>query len=190
MFCDFGLEMNIPSLPSTSRLKSLELGAGALLDVSVYPLMYSNVLLDGKVGSEASDPEITSAMVLEYGIDVEDVIIVKYPRTKRVGVLTASLRTKTKEPFCRIEGSKGFITLDGPGTSLPRKVKIVVDGKEEVKEYNHEGMGFYFEADAVAMDILAGRKESDVIPLSETVRMMKVMDGIRRSGGLVYPQDE
>jgi hypothetical protein len=26
--------------------------------------------------------------------------------------------------------------------------------------------------------------------LEETVRMMRVMDGIRKQGGVVYPQDE
>jgi dihydrodiol dehydrogenase / D-xylose 1-dehydrogenase (NADP) len=51
-------------------------------------------------------------------------------------------------------------------------------------------MGFYFDADAVAGDLLEGRKESAIIPLGETVRMMRFMDDIRKQGGVEYPQDK
>jgi dihydrodiol dehydrogenase / D-xylose 1-dehydrogenase (NADP) len=50
-------------------------------------------------------------------------------------------------------------------------------------------MGFHFEADEVAKDILAGKKESQVVPLAESLRTMKVMDEIRKQGGVKYPQD-
>ena len=51
------------------------------------------------------------------------------------------------------------------------------------------GRGFQFEADNTTLDILAGKKESDVVPLSETIRVMDLMDEIRRQGGTVYPVD-
>jgi dihydrodiol dehydrogenase / D-xylose 1-dehydrogenase (NADP) len=50
-------------------------------------------------------------------------------------------------------------------------------------------MGFYFEANAVAGDVVGRRNENSVVPLQESVRMMKVMDEIRKQGGVVYPQD-
>ena len=84
-----------------------------------------------------------------------------------------------------------MIIVSGPRCSLPRKVKIQVEGVEErVMNYDHEGMGFRFEADSVAKDVLEGRKENLIMPLEETVRVMRVMDGIRKQGGVVYPQDE
>jgi predicted dehydrogenase len=190
MFCDFSLEKNMETLPPTHRYKDPALGGGALLDIGIYTLMWSNIILDGKVGAEALTPEVSSTMIVVEGVDYDDVVVVKYPKTKRIGILTASLRQEGLEEFCRIEGSKGVITLSGPGASLPRKVRIEVKG-EEVREvdYDHVGMGFHFEADAVADDILSGRKESGVVPLEETVRMMRMMDGIRKEGGVVYPQD-
>jgi hypothetical protein len=51
-------------------------------------------------------------------------------------------------------------------------------------------MGFYFEANAVAGDVVGGRNENSVVPLQESVRMMRVVDEIRKQGGVVYPQDE
>ncbi|KAL3427737.1 oxidoreductase [Phlyctema vagabunda] len=191
MFCDFAIPLNLPSLPAESRLKDPKLGAGALLDIGIYNIMYSNILLDGKVGTEAATPEITSNMVIVDGVDVEDVIIVKYPETQRIAILTSSLQTKTAPEFCRVEGTKGTLTLSGLGTSIPSKTILKLTGKdEEVKEYESPGLGFFHEADAVALDILAGKKESATMPLAETVRMLGVMDSIRKSCGLVYPQDQ
>lgn len=190
MTCDFSLYKDMDSLPATHRYKDVNLGGGALLDIGVYPLMWSNLILDGKVGAEASNPEVSPTMVVIEGVDHEDVIVMKYPKTNRIGVLTASLRAKGREEFLRVEGSKGVITVSGPGCSLPRKVKILVEGEEEREvKYDHEGMGFYFEVDAVARDVLDGKKENDVVPLRETIRMMKVMDEVRKAGGVVYPQD-
>jgi dihydrodiol dehydrogenase / D-xylose 1-dehydrogenase (NADP) len=190
MTCDFSLQKDMASLPPTHRYKDVNLGGGALLDIGVYPLMWSNVVLDGSVGSAASNPDVSSTLVVIEGVDYEDVIVMKYPDTDRLGILTASLRARGKEEFLKIEGSKGVITVSGPGCSLPRKVKVQIEGSEERElNYDHEGMGFRFEADSVAIDVLEGKKENVIMPLEETVRMMRVMDGIRKRGGVVYPQD-
>ena len=47
-----------------------------------------------------------------------------------------------------------------------------------------------YEADDAAIDISKGRLESSVMPLSETLRVMKIMDEMRRVGGTKYPQDD
>ena len=36
----------------------------------------------------------------------------------------------------------------------------------------------------------AGKKESDVMPLDETLSVMRTMDGIRAAWGLRYPGEE
>lgn len=190
MTCDFSLAKDMASLPANHRYKDVNLGGGALLDIGVYPLMWSNLILDGKVGAAAENPEVSSTMVVIEGVDYEDIVVMKYPKMNRVGILTASLRAKGREEFLRVEGSKGVVTVSGPGCSLPRSLKIMVEGEEERElKYDHEGMGFYFEADAVAKDILEGKRENAIVPLAETLRMMRVMDGVRKAGGLVYPQD-
>lgn len=51
-------------------------------------------------------------------------------------------------------------------------------------------MGFYFEADAVAGDVLAGRLENAIMPHAETLTVMSIMDEVRRQGGASFPQDE
>jgi dihydrodiol dehydrogenase / D-xylose 1-dehydrogenase (NADP) len=84
-------------------------------------------------------------MVVIDSVDYEDVIVMKYPKTNMIGILTASLRARTREEFLRVEGSKGVITASGPGCSVPRKVKIQVDGEQEreVVSTENERTGFY-----------------------------------------------
>jgi len=45
------------------------LAGGALLDIGVYPLMWSNLVLDSKFGVEASNPEVKATMVMIEGVD-------------------------------------------------------------------------------------------------------------------------
>jgi predicted dehydrogenase len=104
--------------------------------------------------------------------------------------------------LARIHGTEGFIEVYGPCPSEPVGFTIYenYDGepgarrrhKAEVKSYNYTvlGRGYQFEADNAALDVLAGRMESAVMPWSETIRIMEVMDEIRRQGGTRYSADE
>ena len=44
LFVDFSIPKDMPSLQPTRRYKDLSLGGGALLDIGVYPLMWSNIV--------------------------------------------------------------------------------------------------------------------------------------------------
>jgi dihydrodiol dehydrogenase / D-xylose 1-dehydrogenase (NADP) len=80
------------SLPPTHRCKDVNLGVKALLNIGIYTLMWSNIILDGPVGLQASNPEVSSTMAVIEGVDHENVIVFKYPKTNRIGILTTSLR--------------------------------------------------------------------------------------------------
>jgi predicted dehydrogenase len=179
------------SLPTTSRIKDRNLGGGALLDLGIYPLTMSNLILDGQVGEEALRSEISSSMTVVDGVDHSVAIVVNYPSTQCLGILTASLESTTRRDFCRIEGSRGVIILSGPMAAKPTSIRIqrYNNTADEIREFEHPGSGFYFEANAVALCVLAGKLESDVMPLAETRRIAAIMDKARKSGGVLYPQD-
>lgn len=189
MFCDFSC--NMASAPPSSRLKDRNQGGGALLDLGIYPLTLSNLVLDGKVGHEALYPEISSSMTVVGGVDYLVAVIVNYPSRQCMGVLTASLESTTGRDFCRIEGSNGTILVSGPMAAGPTSIRIQRHGQteDEVREFNHPGTGLYFEANEVASCILIGKLESDIVPLAETRRIAAIMDEVREAGGVVYPQD-
>jgi predicted dehydrogenase len=183
VFCDFGLFMDLDSLPATSRLKDPALGAGTLLDIGVYSLTWGLLGLDEHIAGAALKPQVVSAQSISQGIDVATSIVLHYPQNGRQGILTSTMKAKTDPVFARIEGSHGTILIEGIATSTPRRFTVIPnDATAERQVYDappRVGKGFFYEADAVASDIAAGRVENAIMPWDETLRVLALMDGIR-----------
>lgn len=208
-FMDFGNLMPLDSLPANSRLKDNALGAGALLDIGIYPLTFASLILgDFKVGEQHPQlKNVTSSLTIVNGMDEANVVVLDYPANEksqqgdRTAVCTSTFRYRSGTDFARIEGSNGEITIFGPAGSVPMGFRSKsgpqpgfgeADTRTE-RKYNVEKpagtLGFFWEADAVALDISCGKTESSTMPLAESLRMMRLMDQIRGQGGLSYPQD-
>jgi predicted dehydrogenase len=195
-FCDFGLEQKIAEKGPQSRLKNLALGAGTLLDIGIYSLTFAILGLEPPLGMgggplrEAPEkPKVVAAQSLSQGVDIATSIVLLY-KDGRQGIATCHSDFKTSPEFCRVEGSEGVVVVEGPATSVPSSFTVKIRGGEEKKyEFERPGRGFYWEADAVALDIAAGRKESPIMPWSETLRVMELMDEVRKQGGSRFPQD-
>ncbi|KAK7188875.1 oxidoreductase [Paraphaeosphaeria sporulosa] len=202
-FCDFGQDHKLASLGPESRLKNLDLGAGSLLNIGIYSLTWGLLTLDERIGMEASHTEILANQSLVDGVDVATAILLRYPATGRQGILTSTSEFKNDDAFCRIEGTEGYVLLSGPYTSSPRNFSVwrnrsasnsSFDGLQQSepvfqKGYDDVGFGLYREADAVALDLAAGRRENKIMPHAETLRIMRMLDEIRRQGGASFPQD-
>ncbi|KAH7112926.1 hypothetical protein B0J11DRAFT_554103 [Dendryphion nanum] len=194
---EFGLSLNWDSLPETSRIKDPALGAGALLDICIYPLTYSSVIFGrGKLGDEHPKTEVTSSLTIVNGVDESDVVVIKYKSIDgeaQSAICLSTVHFPNPPSFGRIEGTDGSIALYSKfGPSCPTGFRIKgLDGEESDHRFDHPAgtIGFIYEADAVARDIAAGRLENQRMPLAETLRMMKLMDEIRGHNGLEYPQD-
>ena len=76
--------------------------------------------------------------------------------------------------------------------SAPRKqITRQIHGQDaEVFEFPFESTGYQFEAAEVNAGIRAGKLESDIMPLSETLALMKLMDGVRHEWGVLYPVEQ
>ncbi|KAL7756840.1 hypothetical protein ACKLNR_013833 [Fusarium oxysporum f. sp. zingiberi] len=192
----YALPVDIASLPSTSRYRDLALGAGSLLDVGIYPLTWALLSLDAAVPENPEEPNIVAAQTHSLGIEVTTSAILHYPSTGRHANISSTFTvTPTTDFVCRIQGSKGYIDVTGKDASHPAAFTVFQEagpGQFDAKEHehNHPGQGFTFEADNTALDILAHRKESAIMPWRETIRVMEIMDEIRKQGGTCYPQDE
>lgn len=187
VFCDFAMNMNVTSLPSTSRLRNPALGAGSLLDVGIYSITWGILALESGQGKE--NPRVIASQSLSEGIDIASSVILAYPDGKQA-IATSSTLTKTPAAFCRIEGSRGTVVVEGFTGSVPAFFTVHQTGQEAKKyEFEQPGKGFYWEADAVAADIAARKTQSSVMPWSETMRVLRVLDEVRRQGGARFPQD-
>lgn len=187
VFCDFGLPKDIASLPITSRYKDPALGAGTLLDIGIYSLTWAILALESHQRVET--PQLLATQKIVDQVDVATSVLMTYP-DGRQGIVTSSLATKTAANFCRIEGTQGSILVEGLAASVPASFTVnLLDEDPKKYEFERPGKGFYWEADAVAIDIAAGKTENDTMPWAETIRIMSLLDEIRRQGGARFPQD-
>jgi predicted dehydrogenase len=204
-FCDFGLDMNIAALGPESRLKNPELGAGNLLDIGIYSLTWGLLTLDAGTGEKAGTPKIVAVQTLSHNIDIASSILLHYPDSGRQGILTSTTEIKSQPVFCQIEGTKGYITVQGLAASVPDSFTVFakaagsitsnVSGEAKTSNgktytFDKNGKGFFWEADAVALDIAARRHENAIMPCAETLRVMEMLDEIRHQGGARFPQDD
>jgi len=204
MFCDLGLNMNIAALGPDSRLKNPALGAGSLLDIGIYSLTWGLLALDGDIAGQAQKPKVVGVQSLSDTIDIASTFVLQYPSGAQ-GILTSTVEYKSARNFCRIEGTEGYITVDGGAASVPDTFTIhreipghgnsgasgkVTHLSKEVFKFEKPGRGFYYEADAVALDVAANKLENAIMPHAETVRVMEIMDEIRKQGGAKFPQDD
>jgi predicted dehydrogenase len=195
VLCDFAMDQGLESKGPDSRLKNLSLGASTLLDIGIYPLTWSIIGLEQPLGgthNEAPEkPKILATSTLSDGVDVATSLIMHYS-DGRQAIATSHSGTGMKTPssFCRIEGSEGTIIVDGFAASVPNSFVLQKRGEEDRKfDFERPGKGFYWEADAVALAIAAGHKESEMMPWAEMIRVMELLDETRRQGGVKFPQD-
>ncbi|KPK82932.1 MAG: dehydrogenase [Phycisphaerae bacterium SM23_33] len=178
MVCgDFGFRAGFDP---KSRLFDPNLGGGGLLDVGVYPVSLASMIL-GEPSEVAALAELGRT-----GVDEQAAFVLKCP-TGQLAVLFTGVRTLTPME-ATIMGTDGYIRLHSPwwrGMTL----SVHAGGKEQVHELPHEGNGYNYEAAEVGRCLREGKLESQVMPLDETLSVMRTLDRIRAQWGLKYPME-
>ena len=165
-----------PPAPN-SRLYTPELGGGALLDVGVYGLNFVSMFL-------GTDPEeITSISNVQNGVDYLTDVLMRY---KDGVIATVSASVNVKKPFeAFVYGTKGHIRV--PDFFGATELFVCVDGEERHIKKLSIGDGFEEEIEEVCACIRNGKLQSDVMPMSESIRITEIMDTVRGQIGVVYP---
>ena len=174
---DFGFRTNVN--PS-SRLFDLSLGGGALLDVGIYPLSLSYMIL-GQPSRIVSMADIGST-----GVDEQSAFILGYAGGQ-LAIGSTAVRTTTPHEAI-ILGTDGWVKIDAPWWAST-KVTVTKGGEETIYDLAFLGNGYAHEAIEVGNCIRAGKRESDVMPLDETLQIMQTMDAMRAEWGMRYPME-
>ena len=153
------------------RLNALELGGGALLDLGVYPVSFASMVLGPPDRIVAiSDPAFT-------GVDAQTSMLFSYSGGAQA-VLTCTLSAKSPTRAA-IVGTEGRIEIDGDDFYAPNSFTLIPRIGEPTRfEIPHEGHGLRHQADEVARCLRAGLLESPLLPLDETVSIMRTIDGV------------
>ena len=170
--------------PPGDRLVDPALGGGALLDMGIYPLTLAELLL-------GPAEELTATAGLSgTGIDLDVAIAGRYAGGA-VAALTASM-TAVSPRVASIATSTGSITLPADFHHPPHAIWTPVGGETEVVEGIEPllGTGLGNEAAEVQRCVLAGFRESPLVPHEQTLRLIRQMDDLRRQIGVRYAADE
>ena len=163
------------------RLFNPAFGGGALLDVGVYPVSLASMIFG------APTRIATLAHLGKTGVDEEAAVILSHARGQ-LAVLSAAIRTETPQEAI-IMGTQGRIRIHREWWR-PKAMKLSRDGVEDERmEFPLTGNGYQFEASEVMNCLRAGKLESSVMPLDETLSIMKTLDAIRSQWGLKYPME-
>ncbi len=163
------------------RLFNPELGGGALLDVGIYPVSLASMVFGGP-------PEriVSLAHLGETGVDEEAGIVFRH-EGGRIAVLHTAISVTTSHS-AHVMGTGGSIEIAPPFWKAERVVLRTATGEERV-ELPLTGNGYNYEAAEVMDCLRAGRTESNIMPLDETLAIMKTLDTIRQQWGLTYPME-
>ena len=173
------------------RVQKMETGGGSLLDGGPYSLG----CLINHFGSDIESFESTTRK-LDTGVDAEDSITVTYKNGVKVFIRqTIDCPREQHDEYFEIVGTKGKIR--GDVISNPKNVQMfdldgnVVKTFEIPAQIVNQGMppvsGYEHEWIAIEKAISEGKKETDEVPLSDTLAISRLMTGVRRNAGIVFP---
>lgn len=176
--CDFGFRSGVNP---EGRLFNPKLGGGALLDVGCYTVSFASMVLG------APDRVQGVGTLGETGIDEQAAMVLGYP-SGALALLSTAVRTNTPHTAI-INGSDGRITIHAPWWTAKR-VTVQRPGKDDEEiDMPFESTGFNYQAAHVADCLRAGKTESDIMPLDESLSIMRTLDTVRAQIGLRYPME-
>jgi predicted dehydrogenase len=152
------------------RLFAPKLGGGALLDLGVYPVSFASMVL-GRPDRIVTliDPAFT-------GVDGQTSMLFGYTSGAQA-VLTCTLFAKSPTRAA-IVGRDARIEIDGD-FYMPTAFELISRTGERTRfETPPSGRGLWHEAEEVARCLREGLLESPLMPLDETVEIMRTMDTV------------
>ena len=175
--------------PPTDRMLDLALGAGALLDMGIYPLTFAQL----SSGSRA--PSRRSRASRRAGVDLDVAISLGYPSGATASVTTTMTAWSPRTRLDRdrpAAGSRWPRRSTAPTTATGRRTaRCDRGGRPRRRRSASErlGVGLTHEALEVQRCLRDGETESPLVPLDDSVALMRLMDGIREQIGVKYAVD-
>jgi predicted dehydrogenase len=161
------------------RVFAPALGGGALLDLGVYPVSLASMVLGA--------PDVVTARSSKAftGVDAQTSVILDHPGGAQA-VLTTTLLARSPTRAA-IVGTDARLEIDTVWYQ-PSSFTVISRDEQVLQRYDkpRTGNGLRYQATELVRCLRAGETESPVMPLDETLAVMRTMDEIRRQIGLTY----
>ncbi|SMD26821.1 Gfo/Idh/MocA family protein [Kibdelosporangium aridum] len=160
------------------RLWDPAAGGGSLLDLGVYPVSFTHMLL----GEPRS---IATHGTLIDGVDAEAALLLRYANGS-FAQLSSSL-VGHYPMTATVVGTAGRIEIPPP-FYRPTEFTVIRPGQpDETHSMQIDGHGYQYQIAEVTKLVQAGRTESPDMPLEETLAVMRTLDEALDQLGVSYP---
>lgn len=176
--CNLGYHLvNIP------RMMEPALAGGALLDLGVYTINFASMMFGTEVTRINS-----SCTMTQTGVDASNSITMTF-RDGKMAVLDSTMLGMSDRRGI-IYGTSGYMEIENINNfesvtvyDRNRKVMKSVKAPKQISGYEYEVM-------SSLNAIERGQIECWEMPHAETLRIMQIMDDLRKAWGVVYPFEE
>ncbi len=173
---NFGIKKE---LDPRGRSFNPDLGGGALLDLGVYPISFARMIYKQPPSKIKS-----SAYIGKTKVDEKSCYLFEY-ENGQTAMLSSSHRLIMPHD-ASIFGTNGYLEI--PNIYHLSKIILNLEGKrKKTIRIPFKSTGYNYEAMEVMHCLNTGKFESEIMPLDETLEIMKTMDILRSQWHLKYP---
>lgn len=162
------------------RLMKPELAGGCLLDLTVYCLNFSSMILGDRI------KKIDARMIpTDTGVDGKSTVMLTYEDGKMASMFSTLYARTDRRGL--ITGRKGYIVVEN--INNPEKISVY-DGEGKLKKEilpPPQISGYEYEVLACKKALEEGKTECPQMPHAETLEIMRQMDIIRSQFGIKFP---
>jgi len=167
-------------LKNVARLYKPELAGGALLDLGVYPLNFAAMFFGTEIEKIQSVCTYT-----DTGVDEQESITLIY-KDGRTAVLNATMIAVTDRQGV-IYGTEGYMIIENINNfesfSTYSKDHVKLNTYKRPKQIS----GYEYEVEACIRALKEGWIQCPEMPHEESLKMLHIMDELRRDWKIVYP---
>lgn len=165
------------SIEEEAKLFQNHMAGGSLLDVGVYGLHFVSMILGN------NPDKVSSVSQVVDGVDVHTSLTMQYKNGAIATITSAIVVEKPANAY--IYGTKGHIFV--PHFYGANDFYIHKDGTEKHVENKSVGDGFEEEIYEACNCIMSGKTSTDILPMDESIKMVEIMDTVRKQLNIKYP---
>lgn len=164
------------------RLKNPELAGGALLDLGVYVINFAFMIFGNNISKISANATFT-----ETGVDEQNTIFMQFYDGKVANLNTSMVSLSDRKGI--IYGTSGFAIVENINNF--QSISVFDSDYQCTATYKcpKQISGYEYEIQACVDAIRKNEIECVQMPHSETMRVMRTLDGIREQWNMKYPME-
>lgn len=164
------------------RLQNPEAAGGALLEIGIYPLNFALMAFGDKIKSVDS-----SVFINDNGVDEQETITINFEDGKMAS-LNSSIAVNSNRKGI-ISGDKGYIEIEN--INNPESLSVYDAEYHKIKSIlcPTQITGFEYEVESCKKAIEQGKTEPEEMKWADTLKVLSVMDNLRKDWNLKFPQE-